>query len=197
MRTGRYRLESDEVIIKVFKQEYRVVTEANAFQIYPGQIEADREITFLVGVFVARWSLAEFALMLAFLVAIQSQRQETATAALAATSSAEAKIQLVLKTLEAAPAREHRREPIRNAVKKLLKLCEERNALMHHLWGRRSTGEIMTINYRQPDPTKSQTVRTAESLKALCNSLVDIAHGIAAATGSTWLSAEEAEHLKV
>lgn len=174
-----------------------MVTEVYAFQIYPGQIDADPEITSLVGVFVARWSLAEFALMLAFLVGIQSRRQEVATAALAATPSAEAKIQLVLKTLEAAPAHEERRTAIRDAVKKLLKLGEERNALMHHLWGRRSTGEIITINFRQTDSTKSQTVRTAKSLKALCNSVVDAAHEIAAATGSTWLSAEEAQQLKV
>ena len=172
-------------------------TSPDVFEIYPGQIDADPEITSLLGVFVARWSLAEFLLMLAFLVALQSQRQEVATAALAATPSAEAKIQLVLKTLEAAAVPEQSRVAIRDAVKKLLKLCEERNALMHHLWGRRSTGEIVTINFRQADSSKSQIVRTSKALKALCNSVVDAAQGIAAASGSTWLSTAEADKLKL
>jgi hypothetical protein len=171
--------------------------EATPFEIYPGQIEADPEITSLLGIFVARWSLAEYSLMLALFVAIGSRRQEVATTILASATSAEAKIQIVLKTLGVATLPEERRDGIRTAVKALDKLCADRNALMHHLWGRRSTGEIVTINFREPNSAKAQTVRTHASISALCNAVVDAARGISEATGSTWIDAATAERLKI
>lgn len=171
--------------------------EATPVEIYPGQIEADPEITPLLGVFVARWPLAEYSLMLAFLVALGSRRQEVATTVLASATSAEAKIQIVLKTLGVAELSEERRDAIRKAVKALDKLCPERNALMHHLWGRRSTGEIITINFREADSAKAQVVRTPSSIKALCNAVVDAACGISESTGSTWLDAAAAKQLKI
>jgi hypothetical protein len=171
--------------------------EAAPFEIYPGQVEADPEITSLLGLFVARWSLAEYSLMLAFLVAIGSRRQEVATTVLASATSAEAKIQIVLKTLGVATLPDERRDAIRMAVRTLDKLCPDRNALMHHLWGRRSTGEIVTINFRESDTAKAQTVRSPASIKALCNAVVDAAYGISEATGSTWIDAAAAEQLRI
>jgi hypothetical protein len=173
------------------------VSDAADFEIYPGQIETDPELCCLIGIFVARWSLAEFALMLALLVALDSRKQELATTILASATSAEAKIQIVLKTLGVAALPDERRIAIQKAVKALDKLCPERNALMHHLWGRRSTAEIITINHREPIPVKAQTVRTAEALRVLCNSVVDAAFGICSATGSTWIDAAAAKQLKV
>ena len=110
--------------------------EATPVEIYPGQIEADPEITPLLGVFVARWPLAEYSLMLAFLVALGSRRQEVATTVLASATSAEAKIQIVLKTLGVAELSEERRDAIRKAVKALDKLCPK---MMHErisLWAK-------------------------------------------------------------
>jgi hypothetical protein len=173
------------------------MTGSMAFEIYPGQIEADPEITLLIGIFVARWSLAEFSLMLAFLVALGVRQQEVATTVLASATSAEAKIQIVLKTLEVANQPKDRCDAIRTAVKALNKLCPERNALLHHLWGRRSTGEIITINHREPNPASAQMVRTPASLKVLCNAVVDAAYGISSSTGSNWIDAEAAKQLKV
>ena len=167
------------------------------FEIYTGQIEADLEIKKLLGIFVARWSLAEFSLSLAFLVALGTRRQEVATTVLASATSAEAKIQIVLKTLGVANLPVDRHAAIRTAVKVLEKLCPVRNALMHHLWGRRSSGEIITINYREADPANAQTVWTAASLRSLCNDVVDAAHGVAMATGSTWIDAVAAAQLKI
>ncbi len=173
------------------------MTEAEAFSISAGQIEADPEITRLLGIFVARWSLAEFSLMLALMVALGSGDQEVATTLLASTPSAEAKIKIVLKTLDVAKQSKDLRDAIKKAVKVLDKLCPERNALLHHLWGRRTTGETITQNYREPDPAKAQTVRTVESLKALCNAVVDAACGTSTASGSSWINATDAKRLKI
>lgn len=160
---------------------------------FAGQIETDEEITRLIGIFVARWSLAEYSLMLAFLAATQSNRQEVATTVLAATASAEAKIRIVQKLLGVAALPEDRRVAIRRAVKQLEGLCQERNELMHHLWARRDTGEIVTIDYRD----NGQKIRTVESLKALCNSVVEATHAISKATGSTWINEVGVQALKV
>ena len=173
------------------------MTESLDFEIYPGQIEVDPEITAPIGIFVARWSLAEFSLMLAFMVALKSREQEVATTVLASATSAEAKIQIVLKTLAFRKPSDGRCDAIRTAVRALDKLCPERNALMHHLWGRRSSGEIITINHRETDPAKVQTVRTPASLRVLCNALVDAAYGISHATGSSWIDAAGADQLKI
>lgn len=166
-------------------------------QIFPGQLEKDPEVLALVGLFVARWSLAEHSLMLAYLLAINSTRQEEATTVLASTNSTEAKIKIVLKLLEIAPLTDLRRDAIRNAVKKLSKLCETRNSLMHHLWGYRDNGETVTIDYREPDDAKKQTVRSAKDLRALCNAVVDATHAISLATGSSWIDGVAAVQLKV
>lgn len=173
------------------------MTETASFEIYPGQIETDPEICQLLGIFVARWSLAEFSLMLALLVALNSRQQELATTILASATSAEAKIQIVLKSLGVAKLPDDRRTAIQKAVKALDKLCPERNALMHHLWGRRSTAEIITINHREPEPLRAQTIRTASSIKSLCNAVVAAAFGISSATGSSWIDASAAENLRL
>jgi hypothetical protein len=178
-------------------KETKMAEEVPPFEIYPGQIEAYPEIAHLLGLFVARWSFAEYSLMLAFLVALDSRQQEVATTVLASATSAEAKIQIVLKTLGVAKLPDVRRNTIRTAVRALDKLCPERNALMHHLWGRRSTGEIITINFREANPTKAQTIRTPASIKALVNAVVDAAYGISKATGSTWIDESAAAQLKV
>jgi hypothetical protein len=166
-------------------------------EIYAGQIEANSEITSLVGIFVARWSLAEHSLMLAFLAATGSRRQELATTILSATASTEAKIRIVHKLLGVSAMPDERRKAIRKAVKELERLCQDRNAIMHHLWGRRDNDEIITIDYREPDTAKSQSVRTVTSLKTLCNAVVDAAHAISQATRSIWIDKEAASKLKV
>lgn len=165
--------------------------------IFAGQTERDPEITFLIGLFVARWSLAEYSLMMAYLVATGSSRQEVATTVLASTNSAEAKIKIVLKLIAIAPIDESRRGAIRKAIKRLEKLCPERNALMHHLWGHRDNGESVTIDYRESDEAKQQTVRTATSLRSLSNDVVDAALSICVATGSKWIDDAAAAQLKV
>jgi hypothetical protein len=134
---------------------------------------------------------------MAYLVATGSNRQEVATTALASVNSAEAKTQLVLKLLGVAAVPAERRDAIQKAVKKLAKLCPQRNALMHHLWGHRDNGESVTIDYREPDGARRQTVRTVATLKALCNDVVDAALAICVATGSSWIDQAAAAKLKV
>lgn len=165
--------------------------------IFAGQIEKDPEITSLIGIFVARWSLAEYSLMLAYQVAVGSARQEVATTVLASTNSTEAKIKIILKLLGVAAISEVRKNAIRKAVKQLEKLCPERNNLMHHLWGYRDNGESVTIDYREPDDAKKQTVRSAHDLRVLCNAVVDATRGISLATGSSWIDGAAEVELKV
>jgi hypothetical protein len=164
---------------------------------YMGLIEDDKELTSLLGIFVARWSMAEYVLMLALMVALQTLRQELATTILASTTSAEAKIQIVLKTLNVSSIDEDRRSAIREAVKALSPLCAQRNALMHHLWGTDVKGGATTIDYRQSEPSKMHSFHDASTMRALINKVVDAAHGISEATLSKVVTASIAERLKV
>ena len=102
---------------------------------------------------------------MALLVALDSNRQEVATTILASTNSAEAKIKIVQKALDAAGLEESRRIEISKAVSGLGRLCPQRNDLLHHVWCHRENGEIVTIDYRESDTTKKQTVRCSFLLR--------------------------------
>lgn len=78
-------------------------------------------------------------------------------------------------------------------------LCEERNALSHHVWAfELSTRRAVTIDYRKPigDPARF-TVQSEDVLRSLCNRTVEAAKEICSASGSTWVDEKDVEMLRL
>lgn len=164
-----------------------------------GGLGGQPEIARLVGEFIARWSLAESALLMPLLVAMDSHDQEQAAARLASTNSTNGRIALVGKAVEKMTARPHLKAPIAQALNKLEKLCDERNALCHHLWAvGLSTNAAVTINYRIPvGKPKRITVRSDAYLRSLCDRTVEAARDICAASNSTWVDDDDLKRLRL
>lgn len=171
--------------------------EGTAFGV--GGLQHHPRLAALLGEFIARWSLAEAALLMPMMVAMGSRHQTVAAAMLAATNSTEGKIKLVKAAVENMATPTDRKLPIRESLKKLETLCGERNALMHHLWAvDAATGGAVTIDYRKPvgDPGRI-TARNEDELRDLCNRTVETARDICSACDSSWVDDNDVERTRL
>lgn len=155
------------------------------------ELGSHSRIAELVGHLIARWSLAEASLMLPLLVAMNSDNQEVAAAILSSTNSTEGKIKLVKTAVDNMTHCHELQDPIRKALKRLEGLCEERNTICHHVWAFDAHNKCMvTIDYRRPKDPGRFKVRSEDSLRSICNRIVDVAKEISSASGSTWIGEE-------
>ena len=161
-----------------------------------GRIESDQDIPRLLGLFISRWSLAEFSLMLAFMVSTGVKDQAVATTVLSSTHSAEAKIRIVKKLTKRSLLPVEQKREILSSLKNLERLCEKRNSIVHHLWAQDVNGKIWTLDYRESGDG-GRKLWSAEAIIDLCNEVVDAAATICAATKSTWLTSDGAKVLKL
>ena len=161
----------------------------------PGMIEP--ETASLVGQFIARWSFAEMTLLMPLAVAMNSSNQGVLASILSSANSTEGKIKLVTAAVENMISHLDRKEPIKKALNKLNKLCEERNAICHHTWAFDHTSmQSKTIDYRKPiGDSKRITHRTDDDIRKLCNRTVLAAKEICIATKSTWITNENVQML--
>ena len=90
----------------------------------------------LVGLFIARWSLAEFSLLIPVMHAA-GVTQEVAAVLLANTTSAGAKIDVAKSIVSASSLIDQKQtDKINKAINKLYDLVKDRNAVAHHLWAK-------------------------------------------------------------
>ena len=96
-------------------------------------------------------------------------------------------------------AQPHLKAPITEAVEKLETLCDERNALCHHLWAVGfTTNAAVTINYRIPvGKRKRITVRSEAYLRSVCDRTVEAARDICVASNSTWVDDAMVKRLRL
>lgn len=153
-----------------------------------GYLKERPAVALLLGEFIARWSLAETAMMLPLQVALGSPTPEVVSGILSATNSTEGKIKLLKVAVENMAASVEDKAALKRAVKKLEGLCEERNALCHHTWGfDAATAGAATVDFRKPDGPGRITPRSEDYLRDLCNRTVEAARDICAAADSKWV----------
>lgn len=141
----------------------------------------------LVGLLIARWSLAEFSLLMPVIRAT-GVTQEVAAALLATTTSAGTKIDVTLSIVSASALPKNEKDDIIRSIKTLKKLVEQRNIVAHHLWAMSSDGETHTIDKRKLDNDPARMKRwSADDMKALINQTVQAAHEICRSSGSPWI----------
>jgi hypothetical protein len=163
----------------------KTATEFNA-----GYLHNAPGVARLIGEFTARWSLAEFSLLMPIIRAT-GVTQEIAAALLASTSSTEAKIRTTKAIVHNSRISVTEKNEIKLAINKLSNLCEERNTISHHLWAISTEGDVYTFDHRKSHESKEfSSLRSEENLKDLCNRTVCAAEAICAASKSSWVNEE-------
>lgn len=163
-----------------------------------GSLIAHPKIAELVGEFIARWSMAETALLMPLLVAMNSSRQEVAAAILSSTNSTEGKINIINRAIDNMVDHSERKVPMKKSLKKLEIICPERNFICHHAWATNSDdGSVVTIDFRKPVGPGRFTVRSENTLQEICNRTVDAAREICFAAGSDWIDEEAVRKLRL
>ncbi len=172
------------------RREARHLSEQSSAQagFSTGHLDQHPEFSILVGQFIARWSLAEFALLMPLRRAT-GMSQETASSLLSSINSAEGKIKAITSVVKNAPFNAAEANGILAALGALSKLCEKRNVVAHHLWAVGHDHNVYTIDYRRPDGAAGRICCwTERDLTDLCNATVAAARDICAASGSTWVT---------
>lgn len=166
-----------------------------------GYLERAPEMCRLLGVFVARWSLAEASLLYPLML-VSGADEHILVGILASTNSAEGKIKLVKTAIKAAEMDEETRKKINRSLSALEDLCRKRNGFMHHLWCVDPIGTPFTFDFRQaparldtPLSKQRRALQTEGQLVEACNQVLQAAYEICAAAGSDWINTKSLELL--
>ncbi|WP_149312212.1 hypothetical protein [Methylobacterium sp. P1-11] len=153
-----------------------------------GFIDDHPDIVIALGKFIARWSLAEATLTIAFGIAAKVE-QDISAGVLSSTNSAEAKIRLVKTAVKQSDLPEDNKKSMTEALSGLLKLCERRNEICHHIWGATNHGDVLTWDFRQPPGLmKRHKFRTTADINRLSNAAIKSAYEICKSSGSRWVT---------
>lgn len=156
----------------------------------PGYLDDAPELCRLLGLFVARWSLAEATLLYPLKCAV-SGSDHVLVSLLSSAVSTEGKIKLVKSSVQSSGIPSDKKIAILKSLKDFEKACEQRNSFMHHLWCRSENDEVVTFDYRKPPGQNlRKTRRSEEDIKSACNNATVIAFEICKAAGSDWFTEE-------
>lgn len=156
-----------------------------------GFIDGSPDVAMAIGLFVARWSLAEMPLIMPMLLATKSS-QEVCASMLASTNSTEGKIKLARSAVahSVTIVSDAEKSAIDKVLRDFVSACPIRNDMMHHLWGRRTDGLVCTIDYRKKVDDDRLRGRTAVTIFDACNTALDIAYRLCKVTGSPFVNEE-------
>lgn len=163
------------------------------------QLEQTPEIAQALGLFVARWSLAEFCLVMPMLAATNSS-QEVCAAILSATNSAEGKIKVVRAAVQHSNREilPNGKEDVLRVLRDFMGICTDRNNLMHHVWAVNDESHALTINFRESSESSGRTtIRSLEHLVEQSNRSLDIAYRLCSTVGSRFITQSIVEKLKL